>query len=110
MGSASVLVDSLLRFVRPLIVTCRGCLVVRVVCSANLARSAILLKQVVISSCFGAERSCSCVGPSGRVARVLAKRPSQRAAKIVDWGSGLESVSVRERRCSRESAFRSLRR
>ena len=51
-GSAGVMVDGLLRLVRPLIVTCRGCLVVRVVCSASLVRSAVFSKQVVISGCF----------------------------------------------------------
>ena len=56
------------------------------------------------------ERGCSGVGSGGRVARVLAKSPSHRAAKNVDWGFGLESASVRERRCSGESACRSLRR
>jgi hypothetical protein len=56
------------------------------------------------------ERSYSGVGPGGRVARVLAKISTHRAAKNVDWGFGLESVSVRERRCSGESACRSLRR
>ena len=90
----------LLRLVRPFIVTCMGCLVVSVVCSVSLARSAVFLKQVVMSCCFVDERSGSGVGPSGRVARVLAKSPSHRAAKNVDWGFGLESVNVRERRCS----------
>ena len=58
----------LLRFVRSIIVTCMGCLVVRVVCLANLARSAVFSKQVVISRCVVAERSCSGGSPGGRVA------------------------------------------
>jgi len=44
-GSTGVLVDGLLHLVRPLIVTCRGCLVVRVVCSASLVRSAVFLSK-----------------------------------------------------------------
>ena len=110
MGSAGVLVDSLLRLMRPLIVTCRGCLVVRVVCSANLVRSAVFSKHVVMSGCFVDERSCRGVGHGGRVARVLAKSPSNRAATNVSRGFGLKSVSVRERRCSGESSCTSLRR
>ena len=110
MEAVGVLVTGLLRFVRPLIVTCRGCLVVHVVCSANLARSAFFSKQMVISSCFVAERSCSGVGLGCRVASVLAKSPSHRAATNVGRRFGLESVSVRERKCSGESACRSLRR
>ena len=102
--------DGLLRLVRPLIVTYRGCLVVRVVCSASLISSADFSNQVVISGCFVNERSCSGVGPSGRVSRVLSMSPNHSAAKNVDWGFGLESVSVRERKCSGESACRSMRR
>ena len=109
-GSTGVLVDDMLRLVRPLIMTCRGCLVVREVCSASLVRSAKFSKQVVIPGCFVDERSCSGVGPGGRVARVLVKSPNHRAAKHVDWGIGLGSVSVRERRWSGGSACRSLRR
>ncbi len=56
------------------------------------------------------ERSCSGVSLGGRVARVLAKSPSHRATKNVDRGFGLESVSVRERRCLGEFACRILRR
>ena len=43
-GSTGVLVDGLLRLVRPLIVRFRGCLVVREVCSASLVRSAVFSK------------------------------------------------------------------
>ena len=49
-------------------------------------------------------------GLGGRIARVLAKSLSHRAAINLDRGVGLESVSVRERRCSGESACISLRR
>jgi len=80
MESTGVLVDGLLRLVRPLIVTCRGCRVVRVVCSASLVRFAVFSKEVVLSGYFVDERSCSDVGPGGRVARVLAKSPTHRAA------------------------------
>ena len=90
--------DDLLRLVRPLIVTCRGCLVVRLVCSASLVRSSVFSKHVVMSDGFVDERSCSGVGPGGsRVARVFAKSRSHRAAKNGDWECGLECVSVRER-------------
>jgi hypothetical protein len=109
-GSTGVMVDGLLRLLRPLIMTCRGCLVVCVVCSASLVRSAVFSKQVVISSCFVDERSCSGEGPSGRVARVFARSPNHHADKHVDEGFGLESVSMRGRRWSRESACRNLRR
>ena len=64
----------------------------------------LVSKHVVISSCFVTERICSGVGLGGRVARVLAKSPSHRAARNGDRGFGLESVSVRETRCSGESA------
>ena len=110
MGSAASLVDGLLCLVRPFIVTCMCCLVVSVVCSVSLARSVIFSKQVVMSCCFVDERSCSGVGPGGRVSRALAKCPSHRLARNADQGFGLESVSVRERRCSGESACKSLRR
>jgi len=40
-GSAAIFVDGLLRLVRSLIVTCMGCLVMSVVCTTNLARSAV---------------------------------------------------------------------
>ena len=74
MGLTVVLVDDLLRMVRPfipLIATCRGYLVVRVVCSASLACSAVFSKHVIMSGCFVDERCCSGMGPGGRVARVL---------------------------------------
>ena len=67
-------------------------------------------KQVVMSGCFVDERSCSGVGPGGRVSRVLANGPSHRAAKNVDRRVGLDSMNVRERICSGECACRSLRR
>ena len=76
MGSVGVVVGSLARLVRPLMGTCMGYLVVGVVCSNNLARSSVFLKQVVISSCLEAERSCSDVGPRGRMSILLGKRPS----------------------------------
>jgi len=87
-GSAGVLVDGLLRLVRPLIVTFRGCLIVHVVCSSSLVRFAVCSTQVVMSGCFVVERSCSGMGPGGRVARVLTKSPNHRAAKHV-WIGGL---------------------
>ena len=99
-----------MRLVCPFIATRMGDLVVSVVCSANLARSAVLSKNVAMSGCFVDERSCSGVGPGGRVSRALAKCPSHRLARNADQGFGLESVSVRERRCSGESACKSLRR
>ncbi len=73
-----------------------GCLVVGVVCSANLARSAVFLKHEFTSDCFVDERSCSDVGPGDRVSRVLANSPSHRLAINADRGFGLESVSARE--------------
>ena len=84
MESTVVSVDGLLRLVCPLIVTCRGCFVVRVVCSVSLVRSAVFTKHGVMSGCFVGERSCSGVGPDGRVARALAKGSSHSAAKNVD--------------------------
>ena len=41
MGSAAVLVGDLVRLVRSFIVTCMGCLVVSVMCSASIARSTV---------------------------------------------------------------------
>ena len=79
-GSTGVLGDGMLRLVRPLIVSCRGFLVVCEVCSASLVRSAVFSKQVVTSGCFVDEWSCSGVGTGGRVARVIAKSPNHRAA------------------------------
>ncbi len=67
-------------------------------------------KQVVMYGCFVDEKSFSGVGPSGRVSRVLASNPSHHLARNVDRGFGFESVSVRERRWSGESACKSLRR
>ena len=55
-----------------------GCLVVGVVCSVSLARSADFSKHVVMSGCFVDERSCSGMGPGGRVSRVLADSLSHR--------------------------------
>ena len=54
----------LLRLVRPLLAPSRGCLVVRVVCSVSLVRSAVF-KKVVMSGYFWDERSCIGVGPLG---------------------------------------------
>ena len=96
MKSADVVVDGLVRLVRPLMVMCMGFLIVDVKCLANLARSAVFSKKVGISSCFLDERSCSGVGLGGRMSRVLANSPCHRLAKDVDRGFGLESVSVRK--------------
>ena len=63
-----------------------------------------------MSSYFVDESSCSGMGPSGSISRVLANSPSHRLAKNMDRGFSLESVSVREWRCSGESACKSLRR
>ena len=78
--------DGLLRLVRPFIVACMGCLVVSMVCSVSLARSAVFSKHVVMSGCFVDERSCSGLGPGGRVARVIAKSSSHRVAQM--WLGG----------------------
>ena len=56
------------------------------------------------------KRSRSGEGTSGRISIVLVNSPSHRLARNVDRGFGLESVSVRERRCSGESDCKSLRR
>jgi hypothetical protein len=90
-------------------VTCMGCLIVGIVCSINLTRSAVFSKQVVMSSCLEAERSCNGVGHGDRMSRLLANSPSQWLARNVARGSSLESVSVRRRKCSGKSARRSLR-
>jgi len=95
---------------RLFIVTCMGCLVVSVTCSVSLARSAVFSKEAVMFGCFVDERSCSGVGLGDRVSRVLANSSSHRLARNMDRGFGLESVSVRERMCSGESACKSLRR
>ena len=68
MGSLAVLVDGLLRLVCPFIATCMNCLVVSVVCSSNLALPAVLKQVVMYGYCMD-ERSCSDVGPGGRVSR-----------------------------------------
>lgn len=80
------------------------------VCISDLARLATLAKLVVISGWLEAMRSCSGVGPLGRLLNESASKTCQRLAIRVDRGSGLESVSVSESRCSGESACRSLRR
>ena len=96
MVSADVLVCGLARLVRPLMVAYMGCLVVSVVCSANLARYAVFSNQMVMCGCFVNKKSYSGVGPSGRISRLLANSPTHRLAKNGDLGFGLESVSVRE--------------
>ena len=87
-GSVSRVVGCLARLVCPLMVTCMGCLIAGVVCLANLARSAVLSKQLVMSGCVVVERSCSGVGPGGRISRVIANSPNQWLAKNVDRGFG----------------------
>ena len=69
-----------------------------------------LLKHVVMSSCFEVERSRSGVGPGGRISRVLANSPNQRLGRNVARRLNLNSVSVKEWKCSGDSACRSLRR
>jgi hypothetical protein len=66
--------------------------------------------QSIMSSCLEAERSCSSVGPGDKISILLANSSSQRLARNVARGSGLDSVSVRKKKCTGESACRSLRR
>ncbi len=47
-----------------------------------------------MSGCLEAGRSCSGVGPLGRLVSVFASKPFQRQTMRVDRGSGLESVRV----------------
>ena len=54
-GSADVVVDGLAHLVRPLMVTWDSFHIAGVVCSANLARSVVFLKHVVMSSCLEVE-------------------------------------------------------
>ncbi len=60
-------------------------------------------------NCLEVDRSCSGVDPGGRMSRVLANSTSHRLSRDVAMGSGLESVSLRERKCSGDYACRSLR-
>jgi hypothetical protein len=90
-------------------VTRMGCIVGDVK-SADLPRSAVLSRQVVMTGCLGARRSCSGEVPGSRIARVFSSRPCQRLAMKVARGYGLDSVSVRAVRCSGKFAWRSLRR
>ena len=72
---------------------------------------AILAKLVVMFGYLEAPRSCSRVGPLGRLVVEFASKACQQLLAIkVDRGSDLDSVSVSESRCSRESARKSLRR
>jgi hypothetical protein len=82
MGSAGVVVDGLVRLVRSFMEMCMGFLVVGVVCSVILARYIVFSKQVLMFGCFVDEKSCSGVGPGGRISRVLANSPSHRLAKL----------------------------
>jgi hypothetical protein len=50
-----------------------------------------------MSNCLKVARSCSGVGPGGSLSSVDANSASHRLASGVARGSGLESVSVRER-------------
>ena len=100
----------MLRLVRLFIVTCMSCLVASAACSVSLARSAVFLKQVVMSGCFVDKKSCSGVGPGGRVSRVLANSSSHRLARNVEREFDFRSVSMRERRCLGESVCISMRR
>ena len=106
-----MVVGDLSSLVRPLMLTFMGCFIVVVVCSVSLVRSAVIFsKQVVVSNCLEAERSCRGVGLGYSVSRVLANSLNQRLARSLARGFGLEIVSVRERKCSGESTCRSLRR
>jgi hypothetical protein len=60
-------------------------------------------------NCLKVDMSYSDAGPWGRMSRVLANSTNHRLATNVARGSGLESVSVRERKRSGDSACRSLR-
>ncbi len=48
------------------------------------------------------------MGPEGRMSSVVANSINHLLARDVARGSGLESVSVRDRRCSGNSACKSL--
>jgi hypothetical protein len=85
--------------VRPLLLTCMCCFACGVG-SGDLAHLNTLVKIVVVSCCLDARRSCSGVGPLGRLFIGFPSNPCQRLAIRVDRGSGLESVSVGESRCS----------
>ena len=60
--------------------------------------------------CLETNRSCSGVSPLGSFVIMFVSKPCQRLAMRVDRGSGLESNSVSESKCSGESTRRSLRR
>ena len=109
MGAEVLLLGSLERLVRPLMLMFEGYFVGGVGFS-DLARLSILAKLVVMFGCLEVVRSCSGVGPLGRLVKDFPSKACQRFAMRVDRGSGLESVSVSESRCSGESACKSLRR
>ncbi len=66
MWMIGLLLSGLERLVRPLMLTCMVCFVGGV-CISDLARLATLAKLVVVSGCLEAMRSCSGVGPLGRL-------------------------------------------
>ena len=95
---------------RPLMLTFMDCFVGEVGC-CDIARLATYAKLVVMSGCLDAVRSCSGVGPLGRLfTEFSSKHCRQRLAIMVNSDSGLESVSVSESRCSGELVCASLRR
>jgi hypothetical protein len=100
MGSVDVVVSGLARLVRPLMVTCMGCLIVVVLCSAILTRSVVFSKQVLMSKCLEAERSYSGTGLGGKISRVLANNPTQHLVKYLAWG-----VWLREFKSKRKEVF-----
>jgi hypothetical protein len=97
------------RLACPLMLTCMGCFYGEV-CISDLFRLATLAKLVIMSGCLEAMRSYNEVGPLDRLLNEPANKTCQRLVVRVDRGSGLESDSVSESRCSGESTCRSLRR
>ncbi len=98
------------RLARPLIVTCIDCLLVAVVWSSDIALSNISSKHVGMSNYLEVARSSSGVGLGSSMSSVVANSVSHLLARAVARGSSLESVDVTERRCSEDSACKSLRR
>jgi hypothetical protein len=61
-----------------------------------------------MSGCLESSVSCSGVGPGGSCWKEVCNMFCHLVEIVVDWGSCLVSVLVRERRCSGESAMSSF--
>jgi len=83
--------------------TYMGCFVGEV-SFCDLARLAILAKLVFMFGCLEALRSCSGVGPLGKLVIEFVSKACHRLAIRMGRGSDLESVNVSEITCSGESA------